>query len=848
MRKGLGGLGTLLVLGLGLGFLRNSPAPGAGAALSASPPTTTNKLLAQEILDNTLHPTARCPKPNCAAEDLLNTIDTFFSYQRKSAAGPSDTVKPLVQEFESLAKSGNDVTFAIALVPDPVHTHLSLFFDRAIDAIEQGAQEENWIFDRATMPWDNEQHPESTDLRIRLLQRDYQSDKENLPGLMIFRPLNQDEPNLNRSLFVFVVGETPTGGVSKEQFRNAVMLIGVVAKAETPLRIIGPTFSGSLYSVAQLLGNELPRGRFRNVVIRSGTVSSWDTTEWFKKWFEQQRYDGRLCVDFATFEQSDRYMLRKFVGFEKNKGYSPEGIAVLAEDETAYGNFVAPDVLSSEPPQQKGANSTSCPTEIFPDTRDGTTQLDETLLKDENSVVHLYFPRDISQLRSAYQRGFEKQVSTTSFSSTYEVHSVLPLDLRDTGSDDDSVSQYAHSQSPLSQEAILLGIATSLREHKIEFVLLQATNPMDKLFLSRFLRKAYPEGRVVTMDGDLLMRRDVEDDRLLHGVMSLGIYSLLPGADDNVAYPSALPKLPHADHVFPAAASVGIYNATVSQLSIPKPDFDCLLTNHDKVRKPTIPMGRYSEYGWPLLGGIRGDLTEPLTPVTWLTVLGRDGYWPLAVLDDGKSLQAGTVMSALRSIQSDKAGSEKGSSECPDYQFVDGACLPKFHRHSPLVWKLLCGIAVALVIGYLLLLWKSSIMASSSLMTQFAPVKDLRRAALIAVVGCLLLTVLLLLLWPWVHWPAMSFSWVAYLIEACLALLFVGCVVELLRRQFPLVAGAFTAIAAAIMAAFMVSYGSATDYTRDPFLYRYIHLTSGVSPLAPFLRIPTMWMVDSSAM
>jgi len=244
----------------------------------------------------------------------------------------------LPRKLCGLVKDGSDIDFAIAIVPDRVHTHLSLFFDRTIDAIQQGAHQANWIFDRSTMPWDNQEHPESTDFRIRLLQEQYQQDKEDLPGLMIFRPAQPEPPDSRKCLFVFVVGETPTGGVRKSQFTTALNLIEVADEQKKTalnqkkvLRIIGPTFSGSMYSLAHLLQDKsLPR-QFRNIVIRSGTVSSFDTTQWFLK----QLPDTVPTVDFASFQQSDRYMLRKFVEFEKDRGYNPAGIAVLAEDETA---------------------------------------------------------------------------------------------------------------------------------------------------------------------------------------------------------------------------------------------------------------------------------------------------------------------------------------------------------------------------------------------------------------------------------------------------------------------------------------------------------------------------------
>lgn len=813
MRKQLGGIGSFLALGLGLGLFHDSGAPDLSATRGHSSNETVSKQLSsnQEQLANIV--SSPCGQSSCTEEDLRELIDSFSLRSIRSQTKTIATDR-LAENFRELANSGNTIHPVIAIVADPVHTHLSLFFDRTVDAIQQGAQQAGWIFDRAVMPWDNQEHPESSDFRLRVLQKDFQNEKEDLPGLMIFRPI--DAKSLNSSLFVFVVGETPTGGVHKHQFETAVTLASMLprvnaSKTENPLRIIGPSFSGSLYSLAQLLQSELSKRRFDRAVIRSGTVSSSDTTERFLRWLPEE-------VDFATFQQSDRYMLRKFLEFEKNRGYTPEHVAVLAEDETAYGNigFAAASVSSIK-------KSDKC-----------SNYSEESILRgDEASVVRLYFPRDISNLRSAYQQGFAKQLPTPS--DKYQVRSTLPLNLEDTGSDDDTVQQYAHSETPLSQEAILLGIVTALRKHGIEFILLQATNPMDTLFLSRFLKKGYPASRVVTVGSDLLLRRDVEDDSLLHGVMSLSTYSLLPGSDDDTALAAGLPRDVHADHIFPGALSVGVFNATLSQLSCVKNSSE-RLPDECQTKKDELPLARYAEYGWPLFGGLRTDLIAPLAPVVWLTVLGRDGYWPVAILDSGKSICAGELKSALKPNHSDRSAAEQKNGVCSTAD--KGVQFPTEHHHSPVIWRIFYALAFCLTFVFWLLLHKSSLRASSYLMTQLAPVQSTCRAVLVSFIGCLVWIVLWLTLWPWVHWSAMDPSWVRYAIWVTLGFAFFGCVSELRRRKENFWSLVFAAVAALISVLFFhYIYASTADSTRDPFLYRCIHLTSGASPLLPFLLL-----------
>jgi hypothetical protein len=98
---------------------------------------------------------------------------------------------------------------------------------------------------------------------------------------------------------------------------------------------------------------------------------------------------------------------------------------------------------------------------------------------------------------------------------------------------------------------VLLGIVSNLRKHHVDFVVVQATSPLDTLFLCRYLRVAYPEGRIVTIGSDLLFQQEVDDPRL-QGILALSPYPLLPGIDDEIAIsPYSVSEI-HRDRVFPA--------------------------------------------------------------------------------------------------------------------------------------------------------------------------------------------------------------------------------------------------------------------------------------------------------
>ena len=166
----------------------------------------------------------------------------------------------------------NQSDYIIAIVPDPVHTHLALQFDRAIEAIEEAMQDRGFVFAHAILPWESKTHPETDDYENRLEAEWFTAAREDFPGLMVFRG---DSKHPGERRFVWVVAETPTGGIQTSQFQKAAAWIPWPPNAETGsskkwrtgkstdpvLRILGPTYSGSLFSLTQLLTCSSAAGR-----------------------------------------------------------------------------------------------------------------------------------------------------------------------------------------------------------------------------------------------------------------------------------------------------------------------------------------------------------------------------------------------------------------------------------------------------------------------------------------------------------------------------------------------------------------------------------------------------------
>jgi hypothetical protein len=503
--------------------------------------------------------------------------------------------------------------FIIATLPDPLHTHFALLFDRFVEAIQEGGQDEGYEYDSSWLPWETEE-PSLALLSDQDEAEDRKENREDQPGVLLFRksrPTNRGpQAPYQEGLIIFVVGEEPTGGIHRAQFNNAVAWIAALEKDRTqlaPVAILGPTFSGSFPSLAQLLANnQVNNGHGLNgatshpLAIYSGSATS--------KQDGTQFNSTTPGIVFHSFLQDDDTTLDRFCtylgGKQPNGGpsFDLSRVAVLSEDETAYGSSDSHKVC--------------------------------------DKATWLYYPRDISTLRAAYQ----SQSIFNSESSAQQNQDAqgrnLATDLADpAGKEHDTVRTYAGNQIPLSQEAELLGIVAALRSHQAHYVVLRSSNTLDPLFLTNFLRRNYPEGRVVILNADLLFQRG-QDALELSGAMTLFTYPLFPWEREWTARP---PFSPHSHRVFPEATTEGTYIASRLLLqSAMFGDAGCTLRGGDvflpslfcKKGALSIPIPDYAPPFWTEPVPCKaGEASESCKPATWLSVITKNGSWPLAALN-----------------------------------------------------------------------------------------------------------------------------------------------------------------------------------------------------------------------
>ena len=715
--------------------------------------------------------------------------------------------------------------FMIALLPDPVHTHLALGFDRGIDAVEEGLQDEGYLFVRSMMPWDPKTHPESEDHVERDATELAEEAREQQPGLMLFRA---QKPGPN-PLLVLVVGEAPTGGINKDQFRNAVLemekLLGIDPKAQGKLseeqrktlwqvsptspglRILGPSSSGSLQSLLDVLQckdspTQKPHPCYPLVSIHSGTVSSYNAIK---------EFDNRaasLNAHFVSFQESDDVMIERFQQFLTGRSYGARGysagkIALLSEDESAYGTATKrsgespacgdphgkSDSRPLEPEKDREAYSNVAewwnPSDWWPhwlfqplgrwifhplaEWAEGIGGDPDRLAYPPNKpeadcMLTLYFPREISQLRAAYQ----KDVVPTTAEAHGVPRDILP-DYSDVPGSDDTVASYSDRQLPLSQEAVMLGVVSELKKHQTQFILVRASDPMDTLFLVRYLRTAYPQGRLVTLGADLLLRREAEDPRF-HGLLSLSTYAMATAASHGFRdYEEH-----DAERVFPSTMEAGTYNATRSLLSAwvgPDDEF-CVSGEPQQQCRYTLRVHSSAcekapgdnaadcapilyQYGWRQRIFSDGDFFHDAPPVR-LLALGRDQYWPIAAL--------GPYESEARVSLLPRAPGE----------LVD----PPAVIEIPKSWHVVQLVGFGLAFFFCWSLLSSSVFCRLQSSARFAPAVRDRRLTLILVAGFTVEFILLILMWPALHGAHSVWGSIEPLLLMALIAVFVTTLIE----------------------------------------------------------------------
>lgn len=792
-------------------------AVGISSQSGGKPETTASAERSGKTVISAKAPTKGTPEngvlPQCA--DIIPLLERFFLHEKITGPpvcyGQVTSPRPLDSKFQT--------KFLIATLPDPLHTHFSLLFDHFVEAVQQGAQDENYEYDSSWLPWETEEAT-FTSLKDQDEAEDRKEKREAQPGVLLFRS-HSDAP-YQKALIVFVVGEEPTRGIHRAQFENAVAWIRALQSSDerTSVGILGPASSGAFPSLADLLAktdgiSSLNGGK--GLSVYTGSASSQEAGLSFAK---------TKGVYFRSFVQDDTTSLDRVCQyFRKKPGEAMKNLAILSEDETAYGYIVAQQEFTSV------YSSMPC-----------------------YGAIKIFYPRDISTLRAAYQSQSMFNAGSGEQGQDNTQRKSLPTDLADpSGHQHDTVRTYAGNQTTLSQEAQLLGIVDVLRAHRVQYVIIRSSNTLDPLFLANFLRRDYPEARVVILNSDLLFQRG-HDAMALSGVMTLSTYPLFSWAREWTALP--FPDV-HSHRVFPENSTEGTYIAsrlllqTLARANGQMPSLSCDFADHNLTPQPDevfapalncLPTATYAplpDYGPP--SWMEPDVCQTKAPglkcrpATWLSVITRNGTWPLAALNSD-TLDPHTRAS--------------------DHEPEDSDAYRAWHRTPRTTRIFLAGLCV-LAVFHLLCCRFASFTAKPAFRAHFATAGR-RHTGLVLIGSYLIVLMTLVIAWgsgafatapgppatSWEVWAVLVFVW---LVTAMGILSNIIATRRLnadadngsnLKRRITVSLLLFVALTVVFFLLWVWPLEQAFLVANRAFVYwRSMHLTSGVSPIVPFLAM-----------
>jgi hypothetical protein len=784
------------------------------------------------------------------------------------------------RNLQDLSARTSQLKFVIATMADPVHTHLPVLFDQFAVAIQEGAQDEKYDFDSSWMPWDEEDQTYAL-LDDQKAANEAKELKEEQPGIILFRKhvncMDKEEAEspdcqeasdktakkgkgqepLSRSyregLIVFVVGEEATQGIHREQFQNALEWIADLQNNVAPenkrIGILGPTFSGSFPSLSQVLSESKTKEKLflgtppdRRLAVFSGSVSGSDAAGGFQKLFKSQ-------VTFHSFVQNDDEILRRFCAYMKAEqdGFDPTRVAIVSEDETAYGSSGVKSKDDGQVHDKRHADKARCP----------------------DDALWLYYPRDISALRAAYQTKSLFDVGTSPQTADTQRRN-LPSDLADpSGKVHDSIRSYGGNQTPLNQEAALLEIVAALRALKARYIFVRGSSALDQLFLTNFLRRGYPDGRMVIFGPDLMFIRE-RGSTGLSGVMTLGTYPLFPLERDWTEHQA----MTAADRVFSSDTTEGTYIAlrlllsddslSGKSFSDPKrPPERCQVggPSKDKIFLPSVicnaaPLPDYSPPFWTIekqCGEMddekknQGDQCPYPGPATWLSVIGTNRFWPMAALTEGTPLRDFPKPESFN--RATKRNAEPGG-------------LPTM----PLEMKVFLLVLVGFATFHALCCWAGSYTAKPAFLAHFAGNGDWRHSALVFCGSCCVAFLAIVTGWGCGVFsspaPGLPYPWFAL---CCVSFICAAAWFAILTNRFTAwqlatdvsggslqprmtepefgkwnyrISGLFLAAVLLFYLAFFVPIDRALLVENQVLTYwRAMHLASNVSPIVPILLV-----------
>ena len=493
------------------------------------------------------------------------------------------------------------IEILLATVPEP-----SWGVDGQVEALVRAFDRTGYNLTRSWLPW----------------RADGQGQGTHLPGVLLFTAprdprcskaqgtLAEATPCGRSTYVVFLVEETPSGGVKERAFRQALEDWQFVRQefglaSQEPLKVLGPSFSGSADSLSRLLHRlrtETP------TLLTEATIQVYSgraTDDGVKKTIESAfgppkgacTNPGEASPRPITYQATVRsdeamqYALLRYLTETLKADRSQ--IALIVESSTGYGKAaVAPAPID-------GPLAPSCPEDPQLKPPGPQPVLDGILL--------LPIPYNLASLHDEWdKRGHAKPAELT------EEQRLKALGRTQDSNNRRGVLPVLSPTTAMNRDLALSAILNSIQQEGIRYVGLMLTSPEDKHFLAERLSVHCPDVRLFTFESEI-QDSQPEDQAHLRGMIVASTYPLFSRNQQwTYPYQGSRQRLQ-----FASQTEQGVYNATLFLLG-EKAQENLLEYGPPDFKKPEYTVEKAS-----------------LRPPVWISAVGRDGLFPLAVYCTG---------------------------------------------------------------------------------------------------------------------------------------------------------------------------------------------------------------------
>ncbi len=537
---------------------------------------------------------------------------------------------------------GYPMRILVATVPDPNYSQSASEFDNGVEAIQAAAADAGYSFDSSHLPWaprrpDSVPAPEAGN-----------PDRE--PGVILFKSkCSIAEPCDYRLLLIFLVGETPTGGIHRLALSSALHQTWQLASRFpqdtsagcdskggcTKVSLMAPFYTGSAFSLVETLrqfDSWLPAhgatGHPLKLTIISGSAGAVDQIE-----FSSLLDAAAIRYDDPPFRATEGYNPEMRDGFVS--GYlssalkaDPGEIAILRESGTGYGQnsqqtgtlggfVIFLRHLRDYPEDPKiGAAARALLKDVLRSTNELRKKLAAKdfydLLRGKLSLLQVSDP---AHLREAYDRSLRyvdmpfpihiSQLRTAQPppAAPPPILGLYPqsfFPVMTAGSEtEDSIPAFSELNKA-SADRVMANLLGTLSQEDYHYVGIYATDAQDIIYLAQQVRRRCPDTLLFTFGTNLLfVNPDIAHD--LRGMLVIGTYPLIT-INQHWTYPADGYDI---HHQFASESTEGIYNAMLALLDRPE---------------------RMLEYEVPFASPSEGF------PWSWVMAVGNRGLQPIALL------------------------------------------------------------------------------------------------------------------------------------------------------------------------------------------------------------------------